>query len=100
MNPLAIAQLLAQLLPYGVQFANSVIELIHKPNPTLQDWQAALAKAQTPFNSGLQPGVLIPDVPPRTPLAGGETVTIPAVTVPVLPTTATIPTGTGGLPGY
>ena len=66
MNPLAVAQLIAQLLPFGIQFTNSIVELIHKPQPSLADWQTALAKASTPFSQGLTPGVLIPDAPPRT----------------------------------
>lgn len=63
MSALAIAQLVVQLLPYGVQFTQSVITLIHQPNPTAADWQAALGKAQTPFAQGLQPGALQPDKP-------------------------------------
>jgi hypothetical protein len=63
MNPLAIAQLIAQLLPYGVKFVSSIITLVHTQNPTEADWQKALMIAQTPFDEGLEPGALIPDKP-------------------------------------
>lgn len=63
MNPVAIAQLLVQLLPFGVKFAGAVIELLHKTNPTLADWQLALSYAHTPFGEGLQEGAIQPDPP-------------------------------------
>ena len=63
MNSAQIAQLIIQLLPYGVSFASSMVALVHKANPTLADWQAALALAQTPFAQGLNAGVLINDAP-------------------------------------
>jgi len=61
MAPIAIAQLIIQLLPYGIQFTTAIINLLHTANPTLDDWVKALALAQTPFDQGLQPGVIQPD---------------------------------------
>ena len=63
MNSAQIAQLIVQLLPYGVQFTTNMVVLIHKTNPTLADWQTALALAQTPFTQGLNAGVLVNDAP-------------------------------------
>lgn len=63
MAPIAIAQLIAQLLPYGIEFTTAIINLLHAPNPSLTDWQKALALAQTPFDQGLNPGVLLPNKP-------------------------------------
>ena len=61
MNPITIAQLIAQLLPYGIQFATAIVNLIHSPNPSLDDWTKALSLAQTPFDQGLNPGAIQPD---------------------------------------
>ena len=67
MPPIILAQLIVQLLPYGIRFAQAIIELLHTPNPTIEDWNKAFALAETPFDQGLRPGVLIPDVPPAPP---------------------------------
>lgn len=60
MAPIAIAQLISQLLPYGIEFVQGIISLIHTSNPTAADWKAVLDKAQIPFDQGLNPGVLLP----------------------------------------
>lgn len=64
MTPLQIAQLIAQFLPYGIEFAAEILAVAHQPAPTLADWQRALAKAKTPFAAGLKDGVLLPDKTP------------------------------------
>lgn len=64
MSAIAIAQLIAQLLPYGVKFTQSIIDLLHRPDPSAADWKAALDLAQTPFDQGLNPGVLLPSRQP------------------------------------
>ena len=61
MNPIQIAQLILQFLPYGRDFAVAMVTLLHKPVPTVDDWKAALSLAQTPFAQGLHEGVLQPD---------------------------------------
>ena len=66
MTPQAIAQLILQFLPYGISLTKDIVTILHKKDPTLADWLAALDKAQTPFDKGLLPGVIQPN--PTTPV--------------------------------
>lgn len=63
MNPMQIAALVMQCLPYGIEFAKEIVKLIHAQNPSLADWNAALDKAQIPFRQDINPGAVLPDKP-------------------------------------
>ena len=62
------AQLVSQLIGYAIQYGLpavlDLIAVIKKPAVTLEELQAAFAKARTPFDQGLNPGVLKPTPPP------------------------------------
>ena len=67
MSSLAIAQLIVQMMPYGIRFVEAMLEAIHKRNPTLEDWRAALQLSQTPFSQGMDISKLVPDTAPTGP---------------------------------
>lgn len=60
---LIIAQL---LLKYGPGVAESVAVILGKGTVTMDDWTAVFARAKTPFDQGLNPGVLIQPEPTTT----------------------------------
>lgn len=59
---LIIAQL---LLKYGPGVALAVAKIFEKPAPTLADWEAVFALAETPY--GLTPQVIPQPSPPTPP---------------------------------
>lgn len=56
MNP-AILVILQYAVQYGIPAALEIVKLFQKPNPTLADWEAAFAVAQTPY--GLTPNLAL-----------------------------------------
>ena len=50
MDPATIAlatTIVSYAVKYGIPAAREIINVIHKPNPTLDDWNAAFDKATT-----------------------------------------------------
>lgn len=55
MNPL-IPLVLEYALRYGIPAALEIVKLVQKKEITVADWEAAFAKAETPY--GLKPDLL------------------------------------------
>lgn len=46
MDPVTISLILQFALKYGIPAARSIVELLQKPNPTLDDWNKAFDSAE------------------------------------------------------